>query len=95
MKDATILSYETKVQKLQEKLTVLQRYLSQYDQEVLPRQASILKIAQLQYQEGEIGFLPFSQIQERIFEEQQSYLEQIKSFNQTVLELSYLTQKNK
>ena len=95
MKEATILSYETKVQKLQEKLTVLQKYLSQYDQEVLPRHASILKIAQLQYQEGEIGFLPFSQIQERIFQEQQSYLEQIKFFNQTVLELSYLTQKNK
>lgn len=93
-KDAALLSYESKVQQLQNELNTLQTYLNQYEQNILPRQVSILRIAQLQYRQGEIGFLAFSQIQENIFQEQQSYLAQVKTYNQTILELSYLTQKN-
>jgi len=91
---ALIKKFDTNINLLKNKIELIETYLNQYTQYTLPNQANILRIAQLQYEQGEIDFLPFSQIQEDLLTERKYYLEQVKAFNDAILELTYFTQKN-
>ena len=92
-KNILIQVYQTKIQLLKSRLLQIREYLSVYEERSVPAQNNILRIAQLQYNQGEIGFLPYSQIQKGVLEKRQQHLEQVQALNTTILELSYLTQK--
>jgi len=93
-KEAVVASYQIKMEQLKSQLSSIQAYLDQYEQNIVLTQSNVLRIAQLQYREGALDFLSLVQIQERVLRAQEAYLAQIKAFNATLLELSYLTQKN-
>lgn len=82
--------YKTKV--LQSNLGYLAEAIANYKKNSLPRQIILLEKARQQYEKGELDFLPFSQIQKKLFEEQNSYIDKIKRFNEQLLQLTYLTQ---
>ncbi|MEZ4885866.1 MAG: CusA/CzcA family heavy metal efflux RND transporter [Chitinophagales bacterium] len=87
------------IQQFEHDIAVLKNHLQSLEQSIevhintlLPKQAIILEKARKQYEQGEIDFLRFSQIQERLLARQNTYLEDVKSFNEQVLQLNYLTQ---
>jgi cobalt-zinc-cadmium resistance protein CzcA len=78
---------------LQKNMAQLRQAIEDFEQQILPRQANIQRIAQLQLQYGEIDFLAFNQIQRQLLEQQNQYLNNIKNYNEQVTELVFLAKK--
>src|SRR5690606_33385556 len=62
-----------------------------YESRGLAMAREIVKVAQRSYQTGETGYLQYIQSLESASQIQLAYLEHVNQFNQTVLELKYLT----
>ena len=62
-----------------------------YESRGLAMAREIVKVAQRSYQTGETGYLQYIQSLESASQIQLAYLENVNQFNQTVLELKYLT----
>lgn len=84
-------SYAVRIQALRQQIEKLRPAISNYDQANGQSNARIGRIAQLQFEQGAIDFLTFSQLTERGLDNRQNYLHQLLQFNQLVIELSYLT----
>ena len=50
------------------------------------------RIARLQFTQGAIDFLTFSQLSENLLNTELTYLSQLHEYNQLVIELGYLTE---
>jgi len=91
-KSLQILQFERQIDLLKSNMEFQKESIANYKSKVQPKQAIILDKARKQYEEGEIGFLRFSQIQERLLSSRNDYLDWTKSYNEQVLQLIYLTQ---
>ncbi|MCP3927846.1 MAG: CusA/CzcA family heavy metal efflux RND transporter [Bacteroidetes bacterium] len=87
-----IRQYEKEIAALQNRLQVMERSIANYDNQILLASAVIFEKSQIQYEKGEIDFLRFSQIQERLLTKENAYLDLLKSYNEQMLQLMYLTQ---
>lgn len=86
--------YESRISHLRQVVFQIQTTINQFQNNLLPRQANIRRIATLQFESGEIDILAFNQIQRDLLETRLEYLSLIKQYNSAILELTYLTQKN-
>lgn len=85
-------AYATRIQALRTQIARLQPAIRAYDQANTESNARIERIARLQFEQGAIDFLTFSQLTERGLDGRRNHLQQVHQFNQLVIELSYLTQ---
>lgn len=84
--------FEKEILSLKSFIENLQNSIEVYTQTILPKQAIILEKAKKQYEQGEIDFLRFSQIQEHLLARQNAYLSNVKTFNEQILHFNYITQ---
>lgn len=87
-------SLEQRIGSLIDEIELIRSSIQDYDQNILPRQKEILQRSQLQYQEGEVDFLRFSQIQQGLVQGEIGYFDLIKAHNSLVLQLNKLTLQN-
>jgi cobalt-zinc-cadmium resistance protein CzcA len=87
------LQYEQRLIFLQKNAGALRQSMEEYEKEIRPTLLEIQRIAALQFEQGEIDFLAFTQIQEKLLQGRKLYLQQLKNYNENVLELQYRTQK--
>ncbi|MCB0706574.1 MAG: CusA/CzcA family heavy metal efflux RND transporter [Saprospiraceae bacterium] len=84
--------YQLERSTLNAQLVLLQQYLDTYQSTVENGLLQMMEKASFQYELGEIDFLRFSQIQERLLARQMDYLDWMKSYNEVVLKIAYLNQ---
>ena len=84
-------SYATRILMLRQQIDKLRPAITAYNSANDQGIARINRIARLQFEQGAIDFLAFSQLTEKGLETHRSYLNQLLHFNQLVIELSYLT----
>ena len=85
-------SYATRVRSLRTQVAQLQPAITAYKLANDASNARISQIARLQFEQGAIDFLTYSQLTERGLDGRRNYLQHLQQFNQLVIELSYLTQ---
>lgn len=85
-------NYAARVRALRAQIAKLQPTITAYQRDNAASNARISRIARLQFEQGAIDFLTYSQLTERELESRRNYLQQLHQFNQLVIELSYLTQ---
>jgi len=71
----------------------LQKQLEYYENEGLPLSEQLLKNADLLFYTGEIGYVEYIQNIDRAVEIKISWMDTLLSYNETILELNYLTGK--
>ncbi len=71
----------------------LQRQLDYYENEGLPLSEQLLKNADLLFYTGEIGYVEYLQNIDRAVEIKVSWMDTLLNYNETILELNYLTGK--
>ncbi len=76
------------------KLQANQQALSYYETSALPNAQQIIKAAELQLSKGEISFIEFSLLMNQAIETQSKYSDVLNEYNQTIIQLNYLTQTN-
>lgn len=74
-------------------LRQLQRQLEYYENEGLPLSEQLLKNANLLFYTGEIGYVEYIQNIDRAVEIKISWMDTLLNYNETILELNYLTGK--
>ena len=74
------------------RIQLLKESIDNFQINIEPKQKLIYEKTLLQYRQGEIDFLRFIQIQERVLNHQNKYLEQVKLYNEQILNLMYLKQ---
>ncbi len=92
-KKLVLQQYQQRINILMFSINLLQESIDEYNKTTLPIQENIKRISTLQFKQGAIDFLKFSQIQEKLLETKSTYFDQLKKQNEKVLELMYLTQK--
>jgi cobalt-zinc-cadmium resistance protein CzcA len=65
--------------------------LSYYDEAGLKRASEQIRIAQFAYSKGEIGYIEFIQNMTQAMNTRLAYLSALRDYNQTIIELTYLT----
>ncbi|WP_020567364.1 CusA/CzcA family heavy metal efflux RND transporter [Neolewinella persica] len=85
-------SYSGRIRALRQQIDRLRPTITEYARANDQSNARISRIAQLQFEQGAIDFLTFSQLTEKGLDNRRNYLNQLLQFNQLVIELSYLTQ---
>ncbi|MBR9920767.1 MAG: CusA/CzcA family heavy metal efflux RND transporter [Bacteroidetes bacterium] len=83
--------FETRIKSLRASLDQLAESINRYAENIQPGQELILEKASLQYEQGEIDFLRFSQIRERVINSTLGQLDRINRYNLQLLEFLYLT----
>ncbi|SEQ90112.1 CusA/CzcA family heavy metal efflux RND transporter [Neolewinella agarilytica] len=82
--------YTTRLGSLRAQIAQLQPAIAAYKLANDASNARISQIARLQFEQGAIDFLTFSQLSQRGFDGRRQYLQQLHQLNQLVIELSYL-----
>ena len=85
--------FEHRINTLKSNLEYLNQSILDFQNTALPKQSLIFRSSSIQYEQGAMDFLRYSQIQERLIAGRNAYLDWIKSYNEQVLEIMYLTQK--
>ncbi|MBP6413541.1 MAG: TolC family protein, partial [Bacteroidia bacterium] len=67
---------------------------SYYETSALPNAQQIIQAANLQLSKGEISFIEFSLLMNQAIETQSKYSDILNEYNQTIIQLNYLTQTN-
>ncbi|MBT8219521.1 MAG: hypothetical protein KJP00_06845, partial [Bacteroidia bacterium] len=80
---------ENTIANLANRIEYLNNNIDRFQNEVQPRHANILDRLRKQYEFAEIDFVKFNQIQEGILEETINYLNWVKSYNESIIELKY------
>jgi cobalt-zinc-cadmium resistance protein CzcA len=93
-KTLQILQFEHDLAAVKNNLDYLERSILEFEVFSLPKQAVIFEKSKTQYEQGEIDFLRFSQIQERLLAKQNNYLDWLKSYNDQLIHFMYLTRLN-
>jgi cobalt-zinc-cadmium resistance protein CzcA len=83
-------SYGARMAALRQQIDRLRPAIAAYDRANDQSNARVSRIAQLQFEQGAIDFLTFSQLTEKGLDNRRNYLNQLLQFNQLVIELSYL-----
>ena len=83
-------SYGARIRALRQQIDRLRPTITAYDQANDQSDARIGRIARLQFEQGAIDFLTFSQLTEKGLDNRRNYLNQLLQYNQLVIELSYL-----
>lgn len=76
------------------KLQAKQKAISYYETSALPNAQQIIQAANLQLSKGEISFIEFSLLMNQAIETQSKYSDILNEYNQTIIQLNYLTQTN-
>lgn len=94
LKSLQLHQFESEIDAIRSKLDFLQASIDTYQQNTQPSQSVILDKASKQYEQGEIDFLRFSQIQERLLQRRTNYLGWLRAYNRQLIRYKYLTQTN-
>lgn len=86
------LAIESRQKNLSLLITQLQKQLQYYEDEGLPLSQKLIRNANLLFYTGEIGYMEYLQNLERAVELKVSWLDVLQQYNQTILDLSYITQ---
>jgi cobalt-zinc-cadmium resistance protein CzcA len=86
--------FENRIAALLNKIQVMNQSIEDYSAQILDGNKVILDKVRKQFEIGEIDFFRFSQIQERLLSRETEYLELVKTHNELVLQLLYLTELN-
>ncbi|MER2996702.1 CusA/CzcA family heavy metal efflux RND transporter [Pontibacter populi] len=89
--DAGKLSLELQLQKAAAQYRVAAENLDYYEKTALPNAASIIKIADEQFRGGEIDYLEWVLLTNQAIDLQTSYLDAVRNYNLTILEIKALT----
>lgn len=76
------------------KFQAKQQALNYYETIALPNSHQIIASANLQLTKGEINFIEFSLLINQAIEMQSKYSDAVNEYNQTIIQLNYLTQTN-
>jgi len=87
-----IQEFEHRINTLKSNLQYLDQSIQDFQNTALPKQSLIFISSSIQYEHGAMDFLRYSQIQERLIAGRNAFLDWIKSYNEQVLEIMYLTQ---
>lgn len=90
-----LLVLETELQKLMEQYQQYLQMLDYYENQGLSIAEEILKNSTLNYRAGEIGYIEYLQNINQIIEIRTNYNQALNSYNQTVVEIKYLTGNNR
>jgi len=85
--------FERRIASLKSNLQYLNQSIQEFKNTAIPKQSLIFRSSSIQYEQGAMDFLRYSQIQERLIAGRNTYFDWIKSYNEQVLEIKYLTQK--
>lgn len=94
LKTLQLQQFESEIEAIRSELDFLQVSIDTYQQNTQPGQSVILDKASKQYEQGEIDFLRFSQIQERLLQRRTDYLDWLRAYNKQLIRYKYLTQTN-
>lgn len=101
--ESQMLTHETEAQKynlkneieaLNAQLLILLQSIASYDTQLLQQQNDIREKSLVQFEAGEIDYVCFSQIQERLVEQYTRYLTLKRTYNEQRILLDFLTLKN-
>ncbi len=84
--------FEKELASIREALQYLQTAIDAYESGISASSTVILDTAGKQYEEGEIDFFRFSQIQQRLLEREDTYLDWIRKYNENVIRYQFITQ---
>jgi len=76
---------------LLQQLSQLQKSLDYYENEGASLSDEIIKTAQISFKNGEIDFYQYIQSLESAYQIKLGYLEKLKEYNQTVIDINFLT----
>lgn len=85
------MQLKTKREVLLQQISQLQSSLDYYENEGASLSDEILKTAQISFKNGEIDFYQYIQSLESAYQIKLGYLEKLKEYNQTAINLNYLT----
>jgi len=88
------LKLKTFYEKLSYKYLQLVKQLDYYEQEGLPLSSQIISGAELSYKTGAVGYLEYLQNIDQAVEIKNFWLQTLSDYNQTIIEINYLTGKN-
>ncbi|MDF1573830.1 MAG: CusA/CzcA family heavy metal efflux RND transporter [Bacteroidales bacterium] len=89
-----IRTYENRVSELRNGLAKYQEAISYYERIGKQLAKELIRSSQMSYSAGEIDFFRLAQSLDRAIELEMSYLDNLNSYNQLVLEINYLTLEN-
>ncbi len=89
--EAGKLSLETQLRKALEQYKIATENLAYYEKTALPNAKSIISIADEQFRGGEIDYLEWVLLTNQAIALQTGYLDAVRTYNQSILEISALT----
>ncbi len=90
-KELQLNQYRKKWQQLKNELQYVEAALRQFQTETKTQLAQLDQAAQLKYNLGEIDFIEFAKIQERILASQLAYLQQLQKYHNLQMQLAYFS----
>ncbi len=91
--DASAQQIKTNRQQIQEAFKKHQKSLQYYEQTGLQQSELIISNAKMGFENGEIGYLEWTMLMNNAVSIQLGYIDVIRAYNQTLIELEYLTAK--
>ena len=91
--EASLQQLKTGLEKLMEEYRRQERSVQYYEQSGLQQAGLIFKNANLAFEQGEISYLEWTMLMSNAVNIQLGYLESVHFYNQTVIQLEYLTSK--
>ncbi|MCX2739400.1 CusA/CzcA family heavy metal efflux RND transporter [Pontibacter anaerobius] len=88
------LTLETQLRKALEQYQLASETLTYYEQTALPNAGSIIRTADEQFRGGEIDYLEWVLLTNQAITLQTSYLDAVRNYNQSILEIKALTGRN-
>jgi cobalt-zinc-cadmium resistance protein CzcA len=85
------IQLSTKREVLMQQVSQLQKSLNYYENEGAALSDEILKMAQISFKNGEIDFYQYIQSLESAYEIKLGYLDKLKEYNQTAIDINFLT----
>jgi cobalt-zinc-cadmium resistance protein CzcA len=85
------IKMKSKKEILLEEISQIQNSLNYYENEGSELSDEILKTAQISFKNGEIDFYQYIQSLESAYEIKLGYLDKLKEYNQSAIDINYLT----
>ncbi|WP_295809839.1 CusA/CzcA family heavy metal efflux RND transporter [uncultured Apibacter sp.] len=93
-KEQTKRSINLRIKQLKEQQKLINNELNIFGTSHLEDSKKMIGIADIKYRYGEIDYLQYCSILRSSLESQNTYLDLVNTYNQTLIELNYLTQQN-